>query len=104
MIEKDLELTNQGVRDKFRKTKGAAVLRGFLTILRQAGCPVVSEQYDCLLGQMFVDLGFKEGRHNISVRIFETGELEYHNVDYNDPEVFAAQLGLFPTSGPGKHS
>ncbi len=104
LIEKDLAIVNQGVREEFQKTTGATVLRGLLTILKQAGCPVTDEQYDCLLGQMLVDLGFTEGEHTLSVRVYETGELEYHNVDYHDPEVFAAQLGLLTASGPGKHS
>lgn len=102
LVEKDLAIVNQGVREEFQKTAGVAVLRGLLTILKQAGCPVVDENYDCLLGQMLVDLTFTEGGHTLTVRVYETGELEYHNVDYHDPEVFAAQLGILTAGGPGR--
>lgn len=94
LINQDLVLLNQGVREEFAETSGAGTLNQLKELLDGAKCAILSEDYDCLLGQMFVNLKFRESEHTLSVRIFETGELEYHNVEYNDIGIFAMQLGI----------
>lgn len=94
LINKDLSLLSQGVQEEFKDTAGASTLNELKKLLSEARCKIVSEKYDCLLGQMFVSLKFQEGKDTLSVRIFETGELEYHNVEYNDIGIFALQLGI----------
>lgn len=100
LINKDLTLLSQGVQEEFKDTAGASTLNTLKKLLRDARCEIVSEEYDCLLGQMFVNLKFREGKDTLSVRIFETGELEYHNVEYNDIGIFALQLGIASTPYP----
>lgn len=100
LITKDITLLSQGVQEEFGETSGAATLSELKHLLHAAECAVIGEEYDCLLGQMFVNLKFQEGKDLLSVRIFETGELEYHNVDYYDIKIFAMQLGIASCAYP----
>lgn len=100
LIRQDLSLLSQGVQEKFKDTAGASTLCELKSLLEEARCRIVVEEYDCLLGQMFVTLKFQEGKDTLAVRIYETGELEYHNVEYNDIGIFALQLGIANTPYP----
>lgn len=100
LISKDITLLSQGVQEEFKDTAGASTLDELKQLLHAAGCSVINEEYDCLLGQMFVNLKFQEGKDLLTVRIFETGELEYHNADYYDIKIFAMQLGIASCTYP----